>query len=92
MSASTFPLLRTWAVLTALTLATMLLGGGGHEAAPGLAAAAGVVAITVVKGRQILTHYLGLHGAGRGWRTVLTGYLLVVGATILGAYAIALFR
>lgn len=96
MNAHTAVLLRTWGVLTALTLATMLLGKAGHgaipDAIPGIAGAAAMMAITMVKGRQILTHYVGLHGPGNRWRPVLTGYLLVLGIAILGAYAAGLLR
>ncbi|WP_448207847.1 cytochrome C oxidase subunit IV family protein [Azospirillum sp. sgz302134] len=92
MNATMTVLLRSWAILVGLTLVTMLVGGGGHGQTLGLASAAAVVAVTITKGWQILTHYMGLHGAGRGWRSVLVAYLLVVGAAILGAYAIGVLR
>lgn len=96
MNARTAVLLRSWGVLTALTLVTMLLGKAGYGVFPGaihsIAGATAVVALTLIKGRRILIHYVGLHGAGNRWRPVLTGYLLVIGFAILGAYAASLLR
>ena len=47
---------------------------------------AGVLATSVLKGREILLHYLELKHAGRGWRIILVTYLLLIAALVLAAY------
>jgi hypothetical protein len=84
-------LLQSWALLVALTLATMLLGAqeltGGHGLPFGMAGVAAVLAFALVKGRRILTHYMELRHAHSAWRTGLTVYLTVIGALILLLHA-----
>ncbi len=84
-------LLRSWALLVALTLATTLLGAqesaGGHGLPFGMAGVVAVLAFALVKGRRILTHYMELRHAHSAWRTGLTVYLTVIGAVILLLHA-----
>lgn len=79
-------LVRTWIVLVALTLATMVAGGEAGRSL-GFAGAAAVVAFAVVKGRRILTDYMELNQAAGGWRAGLTVWLAVVGGAILAGHA-----
>ncbi|MBW7900820.1 MAG: cytochrome C oxidase subunit IV family protein [Rhodocyclaceae bacterium] len=78
---------RAWLLLTAGTLATWGLGAAGL-AGPWLAAA--VLTIAVAKGRLLVLDFMELRGAPRVWRVVLEGWLLLVGALVLIAYAIGL--
>ena len=84
-------LLKSWALLVALTLATMLLGAQGltdeHGLPFGMAGVVAVLAFALVKGRRILTHYMELRHAHSAWRTGLTVYLAVIGAVILILHA-----
>lgn len=83
----------TWVLLAGLTLATMLVGGGeGLERSLALTGAGLVMAFAFVKGRLILTRYMGLGAPAAGWRRGLTAYLLLVCAVILGAYLFGLTR
>lgn len=79
-----------WGVLLALSVTALVVGnaapGHAHEAL-GVAGAAGVLLTAVLKGREILLHYLELKHAGRGWRVILVAYLLLVAALVLAAYA-----
>jgi len=79
-----------WGVLLGLSVTALLVGnaapGQAHEAL-GVLGAAGVLATSVLKGREILMHYLELKHAGRGWRVILVTYLLFIAALVLLAYA-----
>lgn len=79
-----------WGVLLGLSVTALFVGnavGGDPHAALGVLGVAGVLATAVLKGREILMHYLELKHAGRGWRVILMGYLLFVAALVLLAYA-----
>lgn len=84
-------LLKSWTLLVALTLATMLLGAqevtAGHGLPFGMAGVVAVLAFALVKGRRILTHYMELRHAHSAWRTGMTVYLTVIGAVILLLHA-----
>ncbi len=79
-----------WGVLLGLSVTALVVGnaapGHAHEAL-GVLGVAGVLATSVLKGREILLHYLELKHAGRGWRIILVTYLLLVAALVLAAYA-----
>lgn len=79
-----------WGVLLALSVTALVVGNAGaghaHETL-GVAGAAGVLATSVLKGHQILMHYLELKHAGRGWQVILVTYLLIIAALVLLAYA-----
>ncbi len=79
-----------WGVLLTLSVTALIVGNAGsahaHETL-GVWAALGVLATSFFKGREILRHYLELKHAGRGWRIILTTYLLMITALVLLAYA-----
>ena len=78
-----------WGVLLGLSVTALFVGNAGaghaHEAL-GVLGVAGVLATSVLKGREILLHYLELKHAGRGWRIILVTYLLLIAALVLAAY------
>lgn len=76
-----------WFVLLALSVTALVLGGAATQESLGVAGTAGVLLTALFKGREILLHYLELKHAGRGWRVVLTTYLLLIVALVLLAYA-----
>lgn len=79
-----------WGVLLGLSVTALIVGnastGHAHEAL-GVLGAAGVLATSFLKGREILMHYLELKHAGRGWRIILLTYLLIIATLVLLAYA-----
>lgn len=86
-------LLRTWAVLMALTVGSMAAGlayPGAAQESLGLAGVGMVLAAALFKSRQILLDFLGLRHAGGGWRALLYAWLILIAAVVLAAYAIAL--
>jgi hypothetical protein len=79
-----------WGVLLGLSVTALFVGNAGaghaHETL-GVLGVAGVLATSVLKGYQILMHYLELKHAGRGWQVILMTYLLMIAALVLLAYA-----
>ncbi len=85
-------LFLTWAVLIALTGASMLAGrvDGDAALAPlGIGGVGFVLLMAGLKCRWILMDFLNLRAADGGWRAGFWAYLIVVGLLILGAYAVA---
>lgn len=78
-------LVLAWAVLCLLTIATMMAGTLGG----GLGGAALILAMSLVKARQILDVYLNLTAAGTGWRVLFTALVLVILTIALAALALA---
>lgn len=78
-----------WLLLLGLSLTALVVGGAGDTAREtlGVAGTAGVLATSFLKGREILLHYLELKHAGRGWRVILLGWLVLVCGLVLLAYA-----
>ncbi|OYD81152.1 cytochrome C oxidase subunit IV family protein [Azospirillum brasilense] len=79
-------LTRTWMILMLLTAVSMWAGHGTGGLGPlgvGLVLAAGNV-----KADRILTHYLDLHRADSGWRTLFRTLLTMLGMTIFGIYVL----
>ncbi|HEY0832435.1 MAG TPA: cytochrome C oxidase subunit IV family protein [Azospirillum sp.] len=87
MAKSINRLTLAWLFLLALSVTTLVVGGAASREPLGVAGAAGVLLAALFKGREILLHYLELKHAGRGWRVVLTAYLLLIAALVLLAYA-----
>jgi len=81
------PANRAWLVLVFATLITWYLGEVG---AAGTAAIVAMLVIAFVKGRLVILDFMELRGAPRLWRTLLEGWLIVVGSLILLAYWISL--
>jgi len=48
--------------------------------------AAGVLALTIIKSRQILSVYLNLRASTSGWRTFFLAFILVIALSILAPY------
>jgi hypothetical protein len=85
-------LTRTWAILIALTLASLYAGRAEGGGTLGLTGAAVVLALGGFKATQILRHFLGLSRAGTGWQVGFALYLLLLGGLILTAYALTPLR
>jgi hypothetical protein len=73
---------RTWLLLMALTVASLIAGRADGSAAPGLMGAAVVLVVAVVKARGILMEFLNLRAAPAGWRAVFIVWLGAVAATL----------
>jgi hypothetical protein len=75
-------LTRTWAILVSLTLlslTTMSLAAF----VPAWTVNTAVLLAGAFKAFQILRHFLELHRASSGWRTLLYGYLMVIFGLLL---------
>jgi hypothetical protein len=81
-------LTRTWAILIALTVLSLLAGRPGGEGTIGLLGSGLVLASATFKADQILTHFLGLRHAAPGWRVMFRVILTLLGAAIFGIYAL----
>lgn len=77
---------RTWLLLVALTLVTLIVGHPGSQESLGIAALGVLLCASGLKAAQILRHFLGLRRAGAGWQVLFHGYLVLIAAVILGAY------
>ncbi len=73
-------LIVTWLLLMALTLASMYWGkaSSGSQEVLGLSWVGLVLAVTVIKARQILYVYLNLRQSTGGWRAFFMAFLLAV--------------
>ncbi|KAB2925549.1 MAG: cytochrome C oxidase subunit IV family protein [Dechloromonas sp.] len=87
MTALKNPAHRAWLVLVVATLITWYLGEVG---AAGTAAIVAMLVIAFIKGRLVILDFMELRAAPRLWRTLLEGWLIVVGGLILLAYWISL--
>jgi hypothetical protein len=83
----TDPLIRAWALLIALGLATTAIAALGPEAGAPLALGALILAIAFLKMRLILTRYLGLANAPF-WRRGFDATLALFVLLLLGLYAV----
>lgn len=80
----------TWAVLVALTLASMIGGRatvGGDPRPLGVWAVAVVFVITSIKAAQVLLNFLNLRAAGGGWRQGFLAAIFLMNALIVMIYA-----
>jgi Prokaryotic Cytochrome C oxidase subunit IV len=82
-------LVRTWAVLVALTLAAMWVAASELGGQAGLIARAVLVVITVLKAAAVLRNFLELKHAPSGWQFFFYGYLMLLGALIFAAFALS---
>lgn len=74
----------SWLILMGLTAVTLLFARHGDAGGSvGIAGAALLLALAVTKGREILLHYLELDHAGPGWRSLMTGWLVLLCGAIL---------
>jgi hypothetical protein len=87
MNALKNPAHRAWLVLIVATGITWYLGEVG---AAGTGAIVAMLVIAFIKGRLVILDFMELRGAPRLWRTLLEGWLIVVGSLILLAYWISL--
>ncbi|MGC2856544.1 cytochrome C oxidase subunit IV family protein [Novispirillum sp. DQ9] len=78
-------LVLAWAVLCTLTVVSMAAGTLGA----GLTGAALILAMTLVKARQILDIYLNLKAASVGWRALFTALVVAILGIVLAALALA---
>lgn len=74
-----------WALLLTLTLVSFRVG----RVASGATLLMPVLGLAMLKGQLVVDHFMGLRRVRRGWRLLMTGYLLSVGALIWVAYSIA---
>lgn len=87
MNALRNPIHRAWLVLLVATGITWYLGEVG---AAGTSAIVTMLLIAFVKGRLVILDFMELRGAPRLWRFLLEGWMLLVSALILLAYALSL--
>ncbi len=76
-----------WLLLLVLTLSTFAVGEM-HLGGPVVVSV--VLAMTLIKGQLVATWFMGLRHAPLLWRVIMTGYLVVVGASIAIAYMLGL--
>ena len=74
----------SWAALLLLTTISFELGSG----ASGRLLMAAVLALTLVKGQLVVSHFMGLRHVRREWRIAMAAYLAAVGGVIALAYSI----
>ena len=72
----------TWLALVLLTAASAALG----QMAAGVLLPALGLALAAVKGQLVLDVFMGLRGAPRIWRVVLSGYLMLLVAALAILY------
>ena len=87
MDALKNPIHRAWLVLLMATGITWYLGEVG---AAGTGAIVAMLLIAFIKGRLVILDFMELRGAPRLWRFLLEGWMLLVSALILLAYALSL--
>ena len=81
------PCTWVWLVLLALTALTL---GIGEKGLSGLTVASIVLLLTVIKGKLVVDHFMGLRRVAWLWRSVMYGYLLIVGVLIALAYIVGM--
>mgnify|MGYP006280357623 CR=1 FL=1 len=75
-----------WLALLALTAVTYAVGEAGLT---GIGPMLAVLAIALIKGRLVAWHFMELRHVRPLWRSLLAGWLLVVGAGIATAFLTA---
>ncbi len=79
---------------TAVWLLLLLLTGAGYIVAEtglgGVAIAAAVLLVTLLKGELVVHRFMGLAQVGWRWRAIMSAYLLLVLGLIGVAYGLAL--
>ena len=83
---STRALLFTWALLTGLTIGTMIAGKTTKIESLGILWLAVLLLITFAKARLILRNYLDLKSAGGGWNGIFTALILAILSVIFVLY------
>ena len=78
------PCTVSWAALLLLTTTSFALGSG----ASGRMLMAAVLALTLIKGQLVVSHFMGLHRVRLEWRIAMAAYLAAVGGVIALAYSI----
>ncbi len=78
------PCTVSWAVLLVLTTISFELGAG----ASGRMLMAAVLALTLIKGQLVVSHFMGLRRVRLEWRIAMAAYLAAVGGVIALAYSI----
>lgn len=81
-------LARTWAILLLLTALSLWAGRAEGEGGLGLLGTGLVLAAANFKADQILTHFLDLRRAGRGWRVLFRIMLTLLGGMIFAIYTL----
>ena len=78
------PCTFSWAALLLLTTTSFALGSG----ASGRRLMAAVLALTLIKGHLVVSHFMGLRRVRLRWRIAMAAYLAAVGGVIALAYSI----
>lgn len=73
---------RAWIILMVLTLLSL---GAGLRDDFGHMGDAAILIITLIKGRQVLIHFLEIRKSHFGWLLLFSLWLVVVGCASLGA-------
>lgn len=80
------PCTRIWLLLVLLTLVSFAIG---EAQLGGTAVMIFVLALALLKGRLVASHFMGLRRAAFLWRFVMASYLLTVGGMVAAAYLLA---
>jgi|GEM_PF-1437697 len=73
---------QTWIILLVLTMLTM---GAGYRSSLGLVGDAAIMIITLIKGRQLLVHFLEIRRSRFGWLFLFSLWLVIVSVANWGA-------
>lgn len=84
-------LVRSWALLVALTLASMWVGTAAVPASHPLLLAGAVIGVSGFKAWTILRDFLGLRHTPRGTQAMFLLYVAVLCGLVFAAYAAAAF-
>lgn len=79
-------LLRTWAILMGLSLATMLAGRVNENLSLAPLWAMALLGVAGLKARLILGRFLGLRHASSDWNSAFTILLVILQVSLLAAF------
>lgn len=75
---------RTWLILIIATAATFWVRADGLV---GITAGAATLAIAAIKGRLVILDFMELRHAPNPWRSVISGWLMLVTVLLMVVYA-----
>jgi heme/copper-type cytochrome/quinol oxidase subunit 4 len=79
-------LIRSWAILMGLSLATMLAGRVGEDLTLGPLWAMALLGVAGIKARLILARFLNLQQASGDWNSAFTVFLVILQTALLVAF------
>jgi len=81
-------LIRSWAILMGLSLATMLAGRIGEDLTLGPLWAMALLGVAGIKARVILAHFLNLRQASSDWNQAFTIVLVILQVSLLISFLV----